>query len=62
MTQQTQEKIKQEKKKDYVFEHKRTRKIEGTDILKQAKIIAGSPSWKPVSDKAKGLAKKTSSK
>lgn len=48
MRKQTQEQIKLEKSKEYVFEHKRTGIIEGTNLAKQAKIIEKSPSWKVV--------------
>lgn len=51
MIKQTPDQIKVEKEKKYVFEHKKSGRIEGTNELKQAKIIGKSPSWKDISKK-----------
>lgn len=48
--------------KVYIFEHKRTREIEGFNNAQTAATIATSPSWIPVSDKAKELHKKQKAK
>jgi hypothetical protein len=54
MIKQTQDNIKLEKKKAYVFEHKRTGRIEGTNLPKQAKILKKSPSWEVIKEPKKG--------
>lgn len=44
----------------YVFEHKRTREIDGFEDIDIAKTIVLSPSWTAVSDEAKKLYAKMS--
>lgn len=46
----------------YVFEHKRTREIDGFEDVDIAKTVVLSPSWIPVSDEAKKLYAKLSKK
>lgn len=57
MRKQNAQELKLEKSKKYVFEHKRTGIIEGTDLAKQAKIIKASPSWKVIKEPKKTTAK-----
>jgi len=52
---QSDKEIEMKKARKYVFEHKRTREIEGFNELKMAKSIVLSPSWISVSDEAKKL-------
>lgn len=42
----------------YIFEHKRTKEVEGFNDITMAQTIATSPSWIPISEKAKTLTKK----
>jgi hypothetical protein len=55
---QSEDELKLKRNRKYVFEHKRTREIDGFEDLKIAKTIVLSPSWNPVSDAAKALYKK----
>jgi len=55
---QSKKEIGMKEARTYVYEHKNTREIEGFNDLNMAKGIATSPSWNPVSDKAKALTKK----
>lgn len=55
---QSETEIQQKRSRKYVFEHVRTREIEGFEKLELAKSIVLSPSWKPESDEAKKLFKK----
>jgi len=48
--------------RNYIYQHKNTREIEGFNDLERARTIATSPSWIPVSDKAKALTKKEKAK
>ena len=59
---QSDKELKMKNERTYIFEHKRTREIEGFNDLKMAQTIATSPSWIPVSEKAKALAKKQKAK
>lgn len=55
---QSEQELKMKKARLYVYEHKNTREIDGFNDLERAKTIATSPSWIPVSEKAKELTKK----
>ena len=54
---QSEKELKLKRSRKYVFEHKRSREIEGFEDVKLAKTIATSPSWIAVSDASKALAK-----
>lgn len=57
---QTEKEIMIKRSRKYVFEHKRTREIEGFEDLDLAKSIVLSPSWIPVSEASKTLYNKMS--
>ena len=59
---QSEAEVMQKRSRKYVFEHKRTKEIEGFEKLELAKSIVLSPSWIPESDAAKALFKKESAK
>ena len=59
---QSEEELKQKRNRKYVFEHVRTREIEGFEKLDLAQSIVLSPSWKPESEAAKALYKKEKAK
>jgi hypothetical protein len=59
---QSKRELEIKNKRNYIYEHKNTREIEGFNDLERAKTIATSPSWIPVSDKAKALTKKQKAK
>lgn len=59
---QSDTELKQKRSRKYVFEHVRTREIEGFEKLELANSIVLSPSWKPESDAAKALFKKEKAK
>ena len=48
--------------RNYTYQHKNTREIEGFNDIERAKTIATSPSWIPMNDKAKALTKKQKAK
>lgn len=59
---QSEKELLLKNKKVFIFEHKRTKEIEGFNDQITAATIATSPSWIPVSDKAKALSKKQKAK
>lgn len=59
---QSEQEIKNKRSRKFVFEHKRSKEIEGFEKLELAKSIVLSPSWIPVSDASKALLKKEKAK
>ena len=59
---QSEQEIKLKRSRKYVFEHKRSKEIEGFEKLELAKSIVLSPSWIPKSEAAKALFKKEKAK
>lgn len=59
---QSEQEIMNKKNRKYVFEHKRSKEIEGFESLELAKSIVLSPSWISTSDAAKALYKKEKAK
>jgi len=59
---QSEAEVMLKRSRKFVFEHKRSKEIEGFEKLELAKSIVLSPSWSPESDAAKALFKKESAK
>lgn len=57
---QSEKEIMIKRSRKYVFEHKKTREIDGFEDIEIAKTVVLSPSWLAVSDEAKKLHAKMS--
>ncbi len=55
---QSDKELMVKRSRKFVFEHKRTREVDGFEDIEIAKTIALSPSWTAVSEDAKKLVTK----